>query len=142
MEEQKKITKKYSNDDITVIWQPHICIHSAICFKGLAGVFDPRRKPWIVLENGDSEQIMQQIEKCPSGALSYVKKEEEAQEVDIETIIEPLQNGPLLVYGNISIKDAEGNMTQKYKTTALCRCGASKNKPYCDGSHVKVGFVG
>lgn len=142
MEEQKKIIKHYKNDDITVVWQPHICIHSAICFRGLSNVFNPQKRPWITLEGAESEAIMKQIDDCPSGALSYIKHAEEQQNMEIETIVEPLQNGPLLVYGNISIKDSEGNLTKKFKTTALCRCGASENKPYCDGSHVKVGFEG
>lgn len=142
MEEQKKITKHYKNDDITVVWQPHICTHSAICFRGLPNVFDPRRRPWVTPENADSEVIMKQINACPSGALTYIKQTEEPQNIEVETIVEPMKNGPLLVYGNISIKDAEGNLTKKHKVTALCRCGSSQNKPYCDGSHVKINFEG
>lgn len=142
MEEQKKITKKYTNGDITVVWQPHVCIHSAICFRGLSKVFNPQKRPWITMENADSDEIMNQINECPSGALSYIKNTQESENIAIETIVEPLKNGPLLVYGNISIKDAEGNLTKKFKTTAMCRCGASSNKPYCDGSHVKIGFEG
>lgn len=144
MESQKKITKKYKNDDITVVWQPHICIHSAICFRGLPGVFDPRERPWVKIEGADSESIMAQIDKCPSGALSYYKNEDEnkTEIVEQEIIVEVTQNGPLLAYGNISIKDSEGNITKKNKVTALCRCGASGNKPYCDGSHAKIGFEG
>lgn len=53
-----------------------------------------------------------------------------------------MPNGPLLVYGNIVVKDKEGNQTQKNKVTAFCRCGASSNKPYCDGTHTKIGFEG
>lgn len=144
MESQKKITKKYKNNDITVVWQPHICIHSAICFRGLPAVFDPRERPWVRIEGADSEQIMAQIDKCPSGALSYYKNEDENKEeiAQQELIVEVTQNGPLLAYGNISIKDSEGNITKKNKVTALCRCGASGNKPYCDGSHAKIGFEG
>lgn len=140
MEEQKKITKKYSNGDVTIVWQPHLCIHSTICFRGLPHVFDPRKRPWVTPENVDSETIMKQIDACPSGALSYIKNESVSENVELETIVEPMKNGPLLVYGNISIKDAEGNLTKKHKLTALCRCGASENKPFCDGSHVKVNF--
>lgn len=142
MEEQKKITKKYSNGDVTVVWQPHLCIHSAICFRGLPNVFDPRKRPWITPENTDSEVIMKQIDACPSGALSYLKSEVVSENIELETIVEPMKNGPLLVYGNISIKDADGNLSKKHKVTALCRCGASENKPFCDGSHVKVNFEG
>ena len=72
----KEITKKYSNGEVTVIWQPHLCIHSGICFRGLGEVFDPRKRPWITPENSNTEKIVDQIKKCPSGALSYeIEKE-------------------------------------------------------------------
>jgi uncharacterized Fe-S cluster protein YjdI len=63
-------THHYSNGEVTVIWKPDVCIHSAICFKGLAEVFDPRRKPWIDLSQADTKRIIDQVKKCPSGALS------------------------------------------------------------------------
>lgn len=66
-------THKYSNNEITVLWQPDKCIHSAICFKGLPGVFDPRRKPWINLSQSDSNLIVEQVKKCPSRALSILE---------------------------------------------------------------------
>ncbi|MBU6340305.1 MAG: (4Fe-4S)-binding protein [Bacteroidetes bacterium] len=137
--------KKYHNNDITVIWKPDACIHSTLCWKNLQAVFDPRKKPWINLDAAETEKIIAQIEKCPSGALSWVKNEagESAVEhVDIETIVETIPNGPLMVYGNIAVKDAAGNETHKNKVTAFCRCGASGNKPYCDGTHQKIGFEG
>lgn len=68
--------KKYLSGPITVIWQPKLCIHSGICFKGLPSVFDPRRKPWIVLENAMDLSIIEQVKNCPSGALSFVYNEE------------------------------------------------------------------
>jgi len=137
--------KKYSNKDITVVWKPNACIHSAICWHGLLEVFDPRKKPWINLEAADTERIIAQIEKCPSGALSWMQNEAgepAVEQVDVETIVETIPNGPLMVYGNIAVKDAAGNETHKNKVTAFCRCGASGNKPYCDGSHQKIGFEG
>jgi uncharacterized Fe-S cluster protein YjdI len=139
----KEITKKYSNGEVTVVWKPSMCIHSAICFNGLPGVFDPRKRPWITAEGGTTQEIMAQVNKCPSGALSYYHNSEMTNPaIDIETIVEVSANGPLLVYGNIKIKDAQGNETIKNKVTALCRCGQSANKPYCDGTHRKVGFEG
>ena len=69
------ITKKYDNGEITVIWQPGLCIHSGRCAKGLPVVFNPAQKPWINVNEADSETIMRQIEKCPSGALSYIKND-------------------------------------------------------------------
>jgi uncharacterized Fe-S cluster protein YjdI len=137
--------KKYSNGDITVVWKPDSCIHSTLCWRGLTNVFNPKKRPWIDIEGADSEAIIAQVEKCPSGALSWYKNSAEEtppETVDVETIVEVSPNGPLMVYGNIKVKDSDGNETVKYKATAFCRCGGSQNKPYCDGTHVKIGFTG
>lgn len=67
----KDITKKYTNGEVTIVWKPTMCIHSAICFKGLGGVFDPQKRPWITPEGANTENIIAQVKKCPSGALSY-----------------------------------------------------------------------
>jgi uncharacterized Fe-S cluster protein YjdI len=67
-------TLHYSNKDITINWKPDICIHSGICAKGLGEVFDPRRKPWIDLSKAETQQIIDQVKKCPSGALSITDK--------------------------------------------------------------------
>ncbi len=69
----------YKNDEITVLWQPKLCAHSGICFKGLPAVFDPRRKPWIMLENATTNAIVAQVQKCPSGALSFTLNNSEDQ---------------------------------------------------------------
>lgn len=143
----KDITKKYTNGEVTIVWKPAACIHSTICWKeatGLPEVFDPSRKPWITPEVSDTENIIQQVKKCPSGALSYYMNNEAEDNisVEVESIVEATKNGPLLVYGNITVKDSDGNETHKNKVTAFCRCGASGNKPYCDGSHKKIGFEG
>jgi len=66
----KDITKRYTNGEVTVVWQPSLCVHSAICFRGLPAVFDPRRRPWVVLDGQSTGAIVAQIEECPSGALS------------------------------------------------------------------------
>ena len=62
--------KEYSNGELTVIWKPDRCMHSANCWKGLIHVFDPRKRPWINIEGADSETIVKQVTQCPSGALS------------------------------------------------------------------------
>lgn len=69
----KHVTKKYSNGEVTVLWQAHLCTHSANCFRSLPTVFDPRKRPWITLEGSTSDQIVAQVGKCPSGALSMVE---------------------------------------------------------------------
>ena len=97
-----------------------------------------------MLENGQTEEIITQVKACPSAALTYFMNDKANQESieSINTVVEVLENGPLLVYGNLKVKDKAGNESLKSQTTAFCRCGASQNKPYCDGSHVKVAFEG
>jgi len=73
----KDITKKYSNGEVTIVWQPNKCIHSAVCFKGLGEVFHPRELPWITPEKSTTGKIVEQIKKCPSGELSYYMNKDE-----------------------------------------------------------------
>ena len=73
-------THKYSNGEVTVVWKPDICIHSAICFRGLHDVFDPQKRPWININGASTERIVEQVKKCPSGALSYIMNEEQPEE--------------------------------------------------------------
>jgi uncharacterized Fe-S cluster protein YjdI len=140
----KDITKKYTNGEVTVVWKPTECIHSRICFSNLGEVFDPRKRPWVTIDGSTTEKIIDQIKKCPSGALSYYmnRDTDEKIEVQAETIIETVPNGPLMIYGNVTVKDSAGTLTKKNNATAFCRCGGSANKPYCDGSHRKNGFAG
>jgi uncharacterized Fe-S cluster protein YjdI len=62
---------EYSNKDITIVWQPKICQHAAICVKSLPNVYKPKEKPWITIENASTDELKKQIAKCPSGALSF-----------------------------------------------------------------------
>jgi uncharacterized Fe-S cluster protein YjdI len=64
------IVKRYSNGEVTVVWQPNLCIHSAVCVQGLPVVFHPNERPWITLEHATTDEIVRQVEQCPSGALS------------------------------------------------------------------------
>lgn len=144
----KDITKQYSNGEITIVWKPGVCIHSKICWSaatGLPEVFNPSERPWIKPEAATTERIIEQVRKCPSGALSFYRNDEAEQSAssEAESLVEAMPNGPLLVYGNLVVKDRDGNETRRStKVTAFCRCGHSSNKPYCDGSHLKVGFEG
>lgn len=142
-DERDDATREYSNGEITVVWQAAKCVHSGICFAGLARVFNPRRRPWVDLSQASTAAIVAQVNECPSGALSLkAPAPGAAASVESERIVEVTPNGPLLVYGNVTVKRADGAETKHHKVTAFCRCGASGNKPYCDGSHRKVGFNG
>ena len=71
------MTKHYTNGEVTVVWKPELCQHTGICARGLPSVFRPRLKPWIDLAPSDSKTITEQVERCPSGALSWFKNEDQ-----------------------------------------------------------------
>lgn len=139
-----KETFTYTNEKVTVVWKPKLCIHSAICFKWLPEVFDPKARPWVNINAADAERIVEQVQKCPSGALSIGKEDEptplntKSDEPDLQ--IQVQSNGPLLIQGTCVVKLSDGREERREGNTALCRCGASSNKPYCDGSHRKINF--
>ena len=146
-----KETLYYTNPEVTVVWKPKTCIHSTICWKGLIEVFNPRERPWIKMEGADTQRIIEQVRKCPSGALSYFMNADNIKETEPEKVIaeaanitkiEVSPNGPYLIKNECLIVHGDGKEEIKSGTVALCRCGASGNKPYCDGSHRKVEFKG
>lgn len=140
--------KHYSNGEVTIVWKPDLCSHSTMCWKhatGLPQVFNPKERPWIHPEAATTEAIIAQVKKCPSGALSHFLNEAPAAtpssaDAPAETHVAVSARGPLLVSGNLVIKDHEGNEILRCGNAALCRCGASSRKPFCDGSHARVGF--
>lgn len=72
---------KYSNGEVTVVWKPKVCIHSTLCWKGLIEVFNPKERPWIKMDGATTERIIEQVKKCPSGALSYYMNNEINKEI-------------------------------------------------------------
>lgn len=143
-----KTTHKYSNGEVTIVWKPTICIHSTLCWKGLKEVFNPAERPWIKPEGSATEKIIEQVRKCPSGALSYFMNHEadSSKEIVAEAAemiaIEISPNGPILIKSECTIVHSDGRTEIKKGGTALCRCGHSSNKPFCDNSHKRNGFVG
>lgn len=134
--------RMYTNGEVTVIWKPEACIHSRLCWTQLGEVFDPRKRPWVNMEGADTARIIQQVTKCPSGALTCFLNEapDTADSVEPETKVQVMPNGPLLVHGKLTIKLKDGAEETRNKVTAFCRCGQSGNKPFCDGSHSSTGF--
>lgn len=131
--------KEYTNGEITVVWKPGQCIHSAKCVGGSPDVFKPNDKPWIQPENSTSEAIMKTIDQCPSGALSYYKNADGAPAAETEPAgamkVEVVDGGPLLIHGTIEVTHVDGTVETKKRRTAICRCGKTGNNPFCDGSH-------
>jgi uncharacterized Fe-S cluster protein YjdI len=143
--------KEYSNGEVTIVWQPDLCIHATHCWKQLPQVFDPKKRPWVNAQGANTERIIEQVKKCPSGALGcYMNDEKKSESEKKETgekelkwiPVTIIENGPLYVFGDVKIKDKDGKEIICEEKTAFCRCGASQNKPFCDGSHVKINFKG
>lgn len=136
-------TKEYSNGEVTVVWEAEKCIHSGMCVRGLPNVFKPKERPWISIDAATTSELVDTVKKCPSGALSYYMNASDNKEAQsLETKVEVLENGPLLVYGTLNVTHKDGSHETKNRTTAFCRCGASQNKPYCDGAHTSENFKG
>lgn len=135
----------YSNGEVTIVWKSELCIHSKNCWKGLEEVFRPGERPWIKPDGASTERIVDQVSKCPSGALSIRRNAEEHRATEPapnSLTVQVSPNGPLLVKDRCVITHADGRTEIREQATALCRCGASANKPYCDGSHRKIDFQG
>ena len=131
----------YQTDQIVVTWDKERCIHAAECVRGLPKVFDPDRKPWIKPEMGSIENLTATIEKCPTGALHYELKNSDTEEkTPDQNVISIQKDGPIYIHGEVVIKDLEGNILLKDTRVAMCRCGKSKNKPFCDNSHIPANF--
>lgn len=132
--------KEYIKGDIAVTWKPEKCIHSAICAKGLPRVFRPKAKPWVNVDEATKQEIIDQVNLCPSGALGI--KSENMKEEKSTTKVAVQKDGPLLLHGECEITHADGSVETKERVTAFCRCGQSANKPFCDGAHKTCGFEG
>jgi uncharacterized Fe-S cluster protein YjdI len=137
--------KEYKKGNLTVVWKKDVCIHAGNCVKGLPGVFKVNAKPWINVDGADTEAIKKQIDRCPSGALSYIISEAEVTNLADKSEfieVEVMKDGPLLVHAKVTIDNDGETIVKEVKQTAFCRCGASDKKPFCDGSHRKIGFEG
>jgi CDGSH-type Zn-finger protein/uncharacterized Fe-S cluster protein YjdI len=132
---------RFQADDIEVSYSLKRCIHAEECVKRLAAVFDKNQRPWIQPANAPADAIAATIEHCPTGALHYARKDGGTPEIPApEATIQLAPDGPLYVRGAITLKASDGTVLMEETRLALCRCGASKNKPFCDNSHRQIGF--
>ena len=132
--------REYKGKEISVFDNRTICSHAAECVSGLNSVFDINGRPWINPDNATVEEVIEVVKKCPSGALSYSINDNHVRDLDREPEINIMKNGPYDVVGNIEISVSEDLQPPSKEHYSLCRCGASKNKPYCDGSHSTINF--
>ena len=148
-EEDKKVIKdkrkSYVGKKITIHDNRRICSHAAECVNNLPSVFRLNARPWIDPDAANAEEIINTIRKCPSGALSYsIDGVEYKDQNERKPIVMVSKNGPYLITGGIeligdanNIQFGDGASKEHY---TLCRCGASNNKPFCDGMHKVINF--
>jgi len=130
----------YIGKAITIHDNRGLCAHAGVCTDRLSSVWRMGVEPWIDPDGASVEAIVETIEACPSGALSYTIDGEEHRDSDKPSAIHLAENGPYVVTGNISLEGVEFGEGVSREQFTLCRCGASKNKPFCDGSHYDAGF--
>jgi uncharacterized Fe-S cluster protein YjdI len=137
-----KRTKEYRTDEIVVEWEPRLCYHSQNCVRSLPQVFDDSRRPWIAVDAATADEVESAVARCPSGALRARRRVAPAADRRLPPEVRASADGPLLVSGGVRVVDAGGNVLYEGEKAALCRCGGSGNKPFCDGTHEKIGFCG
>jgi len=132
---------EYDGDAISVTYEPSRCIHAAECVRGLPAVFDTKRRPWVDAAGAAADAIAEVIHRCPTGALKYRRTDGGPQERPAEeNTLHVSADGPVYARGDIEVLDSERRVVAREARAAFCRCGASKNKPWCDGSHAGEGF--
>jgi CDGSH-type Zn-finger protein len=130
----------YAGKRITILDNRAICSHAAFCTDELKAVFRQHESPWIDPDGAEVDQIIKIIRKCPSGALSYAIDGVEAEPPQRPPMVTVTDNGPYAVTGGLELMGVKFDDGASLEHYTLCRCGASKNKPFCDGSHWDVGF--
>ena len=132
--------KAYRSERITVSFDVQRCIHARECVRGLPEVFDFERRPWIQPDRAEPDAITTVVLRCPSGALQFEREDGVRETPPEENVIAIAENGPLYARGDIEIESPEGDTLFREIRVALCRCGASQNKPFCDNTHKEIGF--
>jgi uncharacterized Fe-S cluster protein YjdI len=132
--------KAYTAPGIVVSFDVPRCIHVQACIRGLPEVFDVSARPWIRPQHADPARLAEVVSRCPSGALHAQLTGAAPEQPQVPTVVVPVPDGPLSVRGDLRISTAEGELTEVRAT--LCRCGDSGNRPFCDGSHARIGWKG
>ncbi len=127
--------RSYTGQDIDVSFDMSRCIHARNCYLNLPQVFDPKERPWVKPDAASAEEIAVTVRACPSGALTYRRRDDAPGETPkLINRVTLRENGPNEISGDLRFED------QSLTRATLCRCGASQNQPFCDFSHVKAGF--
>jgi CDGSH-type Zn-finger protein/uncharacterized Fe-S cluster protein YjdI len=131
--------RRYDAESITVIYDAKRCIRAGECARGLPRVFDPGRRVWVDAKQASAAEIADVVQRCPTGALHFLRKDGGAQEpTPGRNEVWITADGPLYLRGELEVRTPTGVL--KETRAALCRCGASRNKPFCDDSHQAIAF--
>lgn len=132
---------KYPGKSAEVSWHGALCIHIGECGRAKGELFVGGRQPWCQPDVASDAEVQEVVMRCPTGALSVRLADGSAPETaSPENTINVAYNGPLFVRGELQIEGAPADAPALGFRAALCRCGQSMNKPYCDNSHEKAGF--
>jgi len=133
--------KAYRSEKITISFDLERCIHSAECVRGLPAVFDAEKRPWIQPDKSHPDRVAEVVMRCPTGALQFERRDGGTEEpAPSENIVAVAASGPLYVRGDVEVRDSTGTTLLEDTRVALCRCGESTNKPFCDNSHKQANF--
>ena len=128
--------ENYVGSELTVHDNRGICAHAGFCTERLSSVFRMKQEPWIDPDGASKEQVIETIRACPSGAISYTTGGVEHRDRgDEEACVMVAPNGPYAIQGAVELTGVEWGEGASREHYDLCRCGASRNKPFCDGSH-------
>jgi len=131
---------RYENDEVTICDNRGTCSHAGFCTRDLPSVWRAGVEPWIDPGGAPGDQVVETIRRCPSGALSYEKDGKVETEYHSEPEMLIARDGPFWVRGGIHLEGVEFGAGAGREHYTLCRCGQSRNKPFCDGSHWYAGF--
>jgi CDGSH-type Zn-finger protein/uncharacterized Fe-S cluster protein YjdI len=132
--------KDYRAERIVVTFDLERCIHARYCVRGLPEVFDPSERPWAHPERANADRVAEVVMCCPTGALQFERADGSTEPIPQKNVIAVGANGPLYVRGDIQIRGPLGETLLEDTRVALCRCGESHNKPFCDNSHKQTNF--
>ena len=136
----KNRRKEYAGKKVTILDNRALCSHAAFCTDELKEVFRHHDHPWIDPDGAAVEKIIATIRKCPSGALGYAIDGVEAEPPQRPPMVTVTDHGPYAIIGGIELLGVDFGAGASKEHYTLCRCGASKNKPFCDGSHWDANF--
>ena len=135
------MSRSYVGNEVTITYEAARCIHAGECTRGAPEVFDRDARPWIQPDGASVEHIVNVVERCPTGALTVRANDGRSLEPPPDRNMASVQpKGPIYLRARVRIPSGEHATLVEYTRIALCRCGASANKPFCDGSHERIGF--